>query len=79
MRMAITDRVLFAESASQALGGASHHLLAGSQVRTAVKRVESREHGSTSHEHGIIFLAASLRNAAKVAGKSESSLAPDEL
>jgi hypothetical protein len=55
MRMAITDRVLFAESASQASAGASHHLLAGTQLRAAVQWMESRERGSASHEHGSHF------------------------
>jgi hypothetical protein len=79
MRMAITDRVLFAESASQALGGASHHLLAGSQLRAAVQWMESREHGSASHEHGITFRWRRSAMRRRWPEKSESYLALDEL
>jgi hypothetical protein len=79
MRMAITDRVLFAETASQALGGASQFLLAGSQLRAAVQWMESREYGNASHEQGITFRRRRYATRRRWPGKSESSLAPDEL
>jgi hypothetical protein len=79
MRMAITDRVLFAETASQALGGANQFLLAGSQLRAAVQWMESREYVNASQEHGITFRRRRSAMRRRWPGKSESYLTADEL